>query len=772
MTEVSPRAGSWLIEILERAGVEPAELVAGLPISLEGLVAQRFEWDLFTQLLERAAALRGGVEPLEASAREFLSSRSFTSASQVFALAAGTRDLFRRGHTWFGRTLFMIVRDRYEEPADGVQRVTLEIPDGYRDSPVFFHLMRGALSGTPRLFGQPDARVDMTLSPRCAVYTIHAPRPGRWALLRVLLRRAPVAEGVDDWLNAQQRQLRESYDRLQAAYDELSRARDGLEVRVQERTAELSLANEALRKEVAEREAAQSALSKLMREGQLILDSVSDGIYGIDRLGIVTFINPAAARALGGKPRDFVGRLQHEAIRHADPGGAPCPGTGCGLEGVLERDVSRAEGIKQLWRIDGTTLSVECVSTPLRERERVVGAVVAFRDISRRLEAERERRELEAQLWSAQKLESLGVMAGGIAHDFNNLLAVIVGQTSLALEDLPADSPSRPNVERALTAARRAGDLTRQLLVFVGGAASQYRPVRLNELIQENVHLFAAALPRNVALHPELAAGLPPIEADPGQLQQVVMNLILNGAEAIGTASGTVRVSTSVRRVEEEARYGPPYGGEPLAPGRYVVLEVRDDGEGIASEKLDKIFDPFFTTKFTGRGLGLSAVLGIARTHGGAVDVASEPGRGTAFRVLLPARDDLAAPETPAPEAPDAEVLVVDDDEAVRMLIREALERAGFAVRCAADGRRGLELYRERAEHIGVAVLDLSMPGLDGDETLRELRKLDPELPVILTSGYSGGGARRRLQRNGRTAYLPKPFGIDELVDEVRELLD
>lgn len=244
--------------------------------------------------------------------------------------------------------------------------------------------------------------------------------------------------------------------------------------------------------------------------------------------------------------------------------------------------------------------------------------------------------EREARACRAEKLESLGVMTGGIAHDLSNLLTLILGQTSLALEDLSAEHRARPALERAAAATRKAADVAQQLFVYAGLGSFELRELRLNDLIRENVGLFSAALPGSIELRSDLAEGLPSIDADPGQMQQVVMNLILNAAEAMGPAGGTVTLSTGTARLRGDEPGLAIYTTDPLAPGTYVMLAVEDTGIGMDAESLAKIFDPFFTAKAGGRGQGLATVLGVLRAHRGGVEVQSEEGKGTAFRLFFP----------------------------------------------------------------------------------------------------------------------------------------
>lgn len=389
-----------------------------------------------------------------------------------------------------------------------------------------------------------------------------------------------------------------------------------------------------------------------------------------------------------------------------------------------------------------------------------------------------DRRQAEEALRQAQKMESLGILAGGIAHDFNNLLVAMLGQTSLALSRLPANpTAARESVEKAVRAAERAADLTRQLLAYSGRGQFAIRALQLNDLIRENMELFEVTLPKPVQLQTALAADLPLIEADAGQMQQVIMNLILNAAEAIGQRSGTITVRTGVQVVDETYNYLWQYASEPLPSGNYVLLQVEDDGSGMDAATLANIFDPFFTTKFTGRGLGLAAVLGIVRGHHGGLHVASESGRGTSFQLFFPIRQGAAGLADRVVEAPKAtppgahlshpRILIIDDEEPVREAISDILGMEGLPVLTAADGATGLELYRQWQAEIGLILLDLSMPGLSGEETFHELRGLNPEVRVVLSSGYSQTEAARRFVNEPVAGFLQKPYDVEALIAEV-----
>jgi signal transduction histidine kinase/CheY-like chemotaxis protein len=381
--------------------------------------------------------------------------------------------------------------------------------------------------------------------------------------------------------------------------------------------------------------------------------------------------------------------------------------------------------------------------------------------------ADAERLELERRLLHAQKLESMGILAGGIAHDFNNLLQAMLGTLDVALPELAQGSAARDAVEQAVHAARRAADLTRQLLAYSGKGRFVVRPVDVTALVRENAHLLRASVPHTCAIDLRLADDVPAVVGDVAQLQQVVMNLITNAADAIGAAPGLITLTTALR----------PGGAGALAGSRiidatpadaYVSLEVADTGCGMDADTLARIFDPFFSTKGAGRGLGMSALLGIVRGHGGALFVDSAPGRGTTVRVLLPARRDaVATPEVAAPRAhPPAlprggAVLVVDDEQQVRRACEAMVRALGLSVFAAGGGEEALALLRAHRGEIRYAVVDLSMPGMNGLAALEALLEVDPALRVVLSSGFD---EHALAERDPRIAgFIQKPYSVAEL---------
>jgi nitrogen-specific signal transduction histidine kinase/CheY-like chemotaxis protein len=375
----------------------------------------------------------------------------------------------------------------------------------------------------------------------------------------------------------------------------------------------------------------------------------------------------------------------------------------------------------------------------------------------------------QPQSFQAQKQESLALLAGSLAHDFNNLLVGILTAADLLRRDLAPGSEEHGLAEIITKAAERAAGLTRQLLVCAGKSMPARRPLALNGAVEESLGQLSAAVPSNVALVTAFDPALPPTAADPAQLRDVITHLVLNAAEAIGAKAGRIRLATGVE-VVNGAIQPPPE----LRPGRYVYLEVTDDGCGMPAEVQARIFDPFFSTKGKGRGLGLSAAQGIVRAHGGGLRATSTPGAGTSLRVLLPAADGrAAAPESAAAAPPPSgrAVLVIDDEPVVRGVVARALGHCGLEALSAAGGREGLELFRRGGGRIGVVLLDLGLSGHDGLQTLAALRALRPDVRVVLTGGSEPGLALSRAGLEPAAGFLAKPYTVHALLDVVGRAL-
>lgn len=415
------------------------------------------------------------------------------------------------------------------------------------------------------------------------------------------------------------------------------------------------------------------------------------------------------------------------------------------------------------------TREIEFITTPVwDENETIVLLVTTTRDVT-------ERRQTARAMHRAQKMESLGILAGGIAHDFNNLLVAMLGQASLAQARLKPNHAAYTHVHKAVQAAEQAAGLTRQLLAYSGGGQFTIHPLNLNTLIRESIDLLKVALPKQIVLELKLANELPLIEADIAQLQQVMMNLLINAAESMGERPGIIWVQTAVRQVtfQDDAYWR--HTNQSLTPGEYVSLHIQDNGSGMTDETLSKIFDPFFTTKFTGRGLGLAAVLGIVRGHQGGLQVTSEPDEGTIFELLFPV--SAATAEVRMPELVVAEtavsglVLVIDDEAPVREAVTDILEMEGINVVTAANGDAGIAVYRAQPDAIDLVLLDLSMPGKSGYETFEALQAIDPNVRILLSSGYSEADATRGFSSPPLVGFVQKPYRLDSFVQVVKKFL-
>jgi PAS domain S-box-containing protein len=379
-----------------------------------------------------------------------------------------------------------------------------------------------------------------------------------------------------------------------------------------------------------------------------------------------------------------------------------------------------------------------------------------------------ELRQAEEALRQAQKLESLGVLAGGIAHDFNNLLTAVLGNLNLAQMTLATGNPAEPYLENMERAILKAAELAKQMLAYSGRGQFVVQSQNLNQTVQELTHLLEVSISKKVALHFDLDPDLPSIEADAAQIQQVVMNLVTNAADAIGDREGRIRIRTGRERLDGESLLAAALPGQDLPSGLYVALEVEDTGCGMNREVLDRIFDPFFTTKTTGRGLGLSALLGILRGHNAGLRIASEPGRGSRFQLFFPATSSrLPAPAEPVaegnPKGLRGRVLVVDDEELILETTAMALSAMGFEVVAARDGLEALARVEADRDGLHLVLMDLTMPRMDGREAFLAMRRLAPDLPVILSSGYNEQDTLQAFGGEGPAAFLQKPYQLREL---------
>ncbi|MBI4422491.1 MAG: PAS domain S-box protein [Elusimicrobia bacterium] len=506
------------------------------------------------------------------------------------------------------------------------------------------------------------------------------------------------------------------------------------------------------------------AVERLTERGRLILESADEGILGFDENQRTSFANAAAARLLGWEPSALLG-MDFGRTVHGPEADTPKHRATCPLRLALNRSEPYRCSEDRFARRDGTRFPVEYSLAPIKDAKGYRGSVVVFRDVSRE-------RVLRQQLLQAQKMESVGRLAGGVAHDFNNLLTAVGGFAHLLGESLPEGDPRADDVDEIRRAVERGAGLMRQLLAFSRQQVMQPRVVDLNEIVAGCSKMLKRLLGEDVRIELRLAGKLGAVRADPGQIEQVLMNLVVNARDAM-PGGGALVLETA--NAELDAAYAETHLD--ARPGPYVMLAVSDTGTGIPPEILPKIFDPFFTTKELGKGtgLGLATVDGIAKQHQGAVLVYSEPGRGTTFKVYLPRVAEPAEPEDdrePEPAAGGTErLLLVEDDEPVRRFARRVLAGKGYDVVDFGDPVQALASALPAASTFKLLVTDVVMPGLRGPELARELRARNPGLKVLFISGYTEGIARvSDLAEDSH--YLQKPLTPDAVARKVREILD
>ncbi len=386
-----------------------------------------------------------------------------------------------------------------------------------------------------------------------------------------------------------------------------------------------------------------------------------------------------------------------------------------------------------------------------------------------------ERKQLELRLLHSQKLESLGLLAGAIAHDFNNMLAAMMGNASLSLDTLSPSHPAYPTLAEVVLASRRASDLTQQLLAYSGRGRFVVKPIALTQLVAEVSKLVEAVMSKKIDLRMNLAHDIPCVDADSAQIQQVIMNLVINASEAIDENPGAVEVTTRTWDItDEEVRQFFPDSG--ISPGLHAYLEVRDTGCGMNDATKARMFDPFFTTKAHGHGLGLSAVLGIVRTHRGAMRVESSAGVGTTIQVIFPVSREALAPAH-AGERSEALsgkglVMVVDDEEAVRRMAKATLERYGYTVVVAQDGKEAVDIFATMADDVSAVLLDMAMPVMNGREAARRIVEIRPRTPILITSGYNESEAIDWIEQQGLSGFIQKPYTASQLAERIKVALE
>ena len=499
----------------------------------------------------------------------------------------------------------------------------------------------------------------------------------------------------------------------------------------------------------------RAALQDSTEQIRNILESISDGFCAFDRQWRCTYVNQKATE---------LSRIPREELLGKNVWTLYPQSAGTFVYTELHRAMEQRAPVHFEAHHTRFDLWFEIDAYPTGD-----GLAVFGRDVT-------ERKRFNERIQQTQKLESLGVLAGGIAHDFNNLLTGIIGNASIAMDEVAAESPVRKSLDAVVRAGERAAMLTRQLLAYAGKGRFVIEPLDLSRQVREIGRLLSASVPRTVQLKLDLDGHLPLIEGDAAQIQQLIMNLVINAAEAIEeNQTQTVVVTTGFQDVEQSyIDQTVPLSG--IVPGRYVTLEVRDAGCGMDEATLSRIFDPFFTTKFTGRGLGLAAAMGIIRGHKAALKVESAPGKGSTFKVLFPAAG--GSPSAPQPAKRDKSltgrgtILVIDDEDAVRQTAKSALESYGYSVVVAEDGKAGVEAFRKLSGSVFAVLLDMTMPVMSGEEALVHLRNIRQDIRVLLSSGYNESEATRRFSGKGLAGFVQKPYTAAQLAEKIQKALE
>jgi len=557
---------------------------------------------------------------------------------------------------------------------------------------------------------------------------------------------------------------------------------------VTERTTELTAIQHELQDDIQRRITTEQALKASDERYRTLISQSSDAIWrlelpqplqvslpiekqikSITTTGLIAECNKITAQIYGQRqPDEIIGRKfsslsscsqqRHESVLHA----------------FVRNGYSLADHESSETAANGETRIFAHNLIGILEENRLARIWVTERELTQQRKLEQERQSFERRIGETQRLESLGVLAGGIAHDFNNLLTGILGHASLGRAEIMADSPLNAHFEEIEIASRSAANLCQQMLAYAGKGRFVVKPHNLSQLVSQSAHLLHISLTRHAELRFQLASTLPLVQADATQIQQIVMSLVINASEAIGQRAGLITLTTGLIQPDASTFSGCPYAPEEPA-ATYVFLEVRDNGSGMSPDVMARIFEPFFTTKFAGRGLGLAATLGIVRSHSGALRVQSNPGSGSTFTLYLPATETFATEDdkaslTNTPWKAEGTLLVIDDEAPVRSVTERMAQTLGFSALSAADGDQGIQFFQLYRTSIKVVLLDLSMPGLSGEETFASLRAIDPSIRVILMSGYNQPDPPAAI--TGKPpSFLSKPFSIDQFQSAVRQVI-
>jgi len=536
------------------------------------------------------------------------------------------------------------------------------------------------------------------------------------------------------------------------------------------------------------------AVRRGKRDWERTFDALPDLISIIDINHTIIRVNRSMAEHFGLTPAKLVGRKCCELVHGMELSPASCPVADMAKDGLVHNKEYQ-EKIQEAF--------FDITVSPLFDEEGSITAYVhVMRDITERKFAEEERQKLQQQFQQTQKLESLGVLAGGIAHDFNNILTIILGHCYIVDQNIDSGMDQNTHVKHIEKAAGRAASLCHQMLTYSGQNKMVQARINLWLLVDENVKMLQSAIKKNVNFELDLKFDVPEIPGDSAQLQQVVMNLIINAAEAIGDKNGIIKIALRKVTISGSAKQADcvnetnscskkaekgflpakdnadtDFLGNAIPAGDYACLAVSDNGCGMEADTQKRLFEPFFTTKFAGRGLGMSAVLGIIKSHHGTLQLSSAPEIGTTFKVYLPLATETDIAETSpqnnfcTSEKGCGTILLVEDEDALRIIGSALLKAMGYTILTAANGCEALEIYRERGSDINLILLDLLMPDMGGIDTYRVLREISPTLPIVICSGYSFEDIFEEVEGDDHAAMIQKPYVPEQLRDILTKFL-
>jgi len=524
-----------------------------------------------------------------------------------------------------------------------------------------------------------------------------------------------------------------------------------------------------------------SRLQESEQRYRLLAENVTDVIWILDLKTLkLKYVSPSVEKALGYTP-DELTRLSMDRYLTPESFKRAADALGKTMDRAATGEIDAKSYAMTLeldeYHKNGTILPIEITAGFIVDENGQPDAVLGIsRDLSERKRSEKIRSAVEDKLQQAKKMESLGTMAGSIAHNFNNLLMVVLGNLELAMEDLPEASAAARNIQRAAHASQRAADLSSMMLTYVGQLKKESIPVDLSQMVNTVLKNLDESKMANVTLDMDLADPMPLVAADADQMRQMITGFVTNAIEALGNEKGRVRISTGSMHCDRNYLSTTYLKGE-LSEGIYAYIEVADTGQGMDAETLGKVFDPFFSTKFTGRGLGMAAVMGIIRSHNGAVKVSSVKNEGSVFTALFPIQGISLRPATADKRenktvAEERTVLLVDDEEMVMDIGSQFLKRLGYSVRMASDGRQALDIYQRESDRIDCLLLDFTMPGMDGLETMQQIRKIRPDAKIIITSGYTRQQIEDQFTGIGPPdAFIQKPFEMKALQEKLCEVI-